>query len=121
MAGMLASKPAELAFDGFVGNESPLFSATGCSWKGLDVSRSRMARERCKFNLSILSASNHEATSDPLIPSREFVQKMTELIFPEIVEIQTESRPEIRGFLVRKLEQRLLSEQAARLAHNQRT
>jgi len=61
------------------------------------------------------SVSNLEAISGPLIPSQEFVQRLTELAFPEIVEIQRESRPEIRALLVRKLEQRLLSERAARL------
>jgi len=63
--------------------------------------------------------SNPEATSYSLIPSQGRLQELTELAFPEIVEIQAESRSEIRALLVRKLEQRLLSEQAARLANGQ--
>jgi len=52
--------------------------------------------------------------------SQEFVQKLTEVVFPEIVDISRSSEPEIRDGCVRRLEQRLLAEAAARREHDER-
>jgi hypothetical protein len=72
-----------------------------------------MSKAQLQTNSPILSASNHEAISGPLIPSQEFVQKMIQLVFPEIVEIERESEPDLRDLLVQRLERRLLSDQVA--------